>query len=251
MFDEMVRSLLIVLLGALRVGPVFAFAPPFTLIAIPATIRVILAIVLTATIVAPWQHPPAFSLTLETMLVAAAGELMLGLAMALALQLAFAAIAVAGRTLDIQAGFGFAFLVDPTTKAQTPLIGALFTYATAAIFFATSGPSDLVAVFAASFQQMPVGNVIAIDRIEPLLGFFSIVSILAFGVVGLAMLVLLLVDLVIAMLSRTLPQMNVLVLGFQVKSMVSLIILPVTLGLAGGAIMRIIGLALDAMLAIA
>lgn len=247
MFEEIVRSFVLVLLGALRIGPIFAFAPPFTLMRVPATVRVLLAFALTAALIAPLKG--AFTLTLDGFLSAAAGELALGLMMALALQLAFAAIAVAGRTLDIQAGFGFSFLIDPTTKAQTPLIGALFTYATAAIFFATEGPSELVAVFAASFSHLPVGEVGDTERVDALLGFLGTVSIIAFGVVGLAMLVLLLIDLVIAMMSRTLPQMNVLVLGFQVKSIVSMIVLPVTLGLAGGAIMQIIRIALEAMLA--
>jgi flagellar biosynthetic protein FliR len=250
MFDGMVGSLLLVLLGALRVGPVFAFAPPFTLMRVPAPIRVLLAIALTAAMIAPAGNPQKL-LEMDTILSAAAGELMLGLIMAFALQFAFAAIAVAGRTLDIQAGFGFAFLVDPTSKAQTPLIGAIFTYAAAAIFFLTSGPADLVATFAMSFGQMPVGSVSTVGDPSALLAFIGTVSILAFGLVGVAMLVLFLIDLVIAMMSRTLPQMNVLVLGFQVKSMVSIILLPVTLGLAGGAIMRIIRLALEAMLAIA
>nr|WP_246623862.1 flagellar biosynthetic protein FliR [Sphingomonas colocasiae] len=237
------------MLGALRIGPVFAFAPPFTLMRIPATIRVLLAIALAASFIASHTAtPPRWEI--GELLGMAAGELLLGLSMTLALQLGFAAIAVAGRALDIQAGFGFAFLVDPTTKAQTPLIGALFTYATAAIFFATSGPSDLVAVFAASFTQIPVGGFTMSNGIGPMLAFFATVSILGFGTVGIALLVLFLVDLVIAMMSRTLPQMNMLVLGFQVKAMVTLVLLPVTLGLAGGAIMRILRLTTEAMLAL-
>lgn len=250
MIEEAAGSLLLALLGGLRIGPIFAFAPPFTLMRIPATIRVLFAVALAASFMASSGNPPQLTGQVGEFLAMAAGELMLGLGMALALQLGFAAIAVAGRTLDIQAGFGFAFLVDPTTKAQTPLIGALFTYATAAIFFATSGPTDLVAVFAASFSQIPVGSFAMLNGIGPMLAFFATVSILGLGTVGLALLVLFLVDLVIAMMSRTLPQMNVLLLGFQVKSIVTMVLLPVTLGLAGGAIMRILRLSLEAMLAL-
>jgi len=181
--------------------------------------------------------------------LAGLSELALGIAMALALQLAFAAIAMAGRALDIQAGFGLAFIIDPTTKAQTPLIGAVFTYAAAAVFFATEAPHDLLAVLGASFDRVPLGTALAPRDLGPLLGFLGTVSIVAFGLVGLAVLALFLIDLAIAMLSRTLPQMNVLVLGFQVKAMATLVLLPATLALAGAGIVRVIRLALEAMLA--
>lgn len=249
MFDQPVPSLIAVLLGALRLGPVFTFAPPFTLMRIPAAIRVLLAVALSAAMVGPVQNGAALY-DPSGIITVAAGELMLGIAMALALQFAFAAIVIAGRALDIQAGFGLAFLIDPTTKAQTPLIGALFTYAAAAMFFATGGPADLIATFAASFDRVPLGGGLPDASVRPMLAFFGTVSIFAMGVTGLAMLVLFLVDLVIATMSRTLPQMNVLVLGFQVKSMLAMVLLPLTLGLSGAVIVRIIRLALEAMLAV-
>ena len=167
--------------------------------------------------------------------------------MALALQLAFAMIATAGRALDIQAGFGLAYLIDPTTKAQMPLIGALFTYAAAAVFFATGGPQDVLAIFAASFAAMPLGSAMGPDAIQHVTSYLGTVSVLALGLAGLATVVLFLIDLVVAMLSRTLPQMNVLLLGFQIKTIATLLLLPATLGLSAAVITSILRLALEAM----
>jgi len=45
-------------------------------------------------------------------------------------------------------------------------------------------------------------------------------------------------DLAIAMLSRTVPQMNVLILGFQVKTILLLLVLPLTFGTAGALLAR-------------
>jgi flagellar biosynthetic protein FliR len=69
--------------------------------------------------------------------------------------------------------------------------------------------------------------------------------------VGLAITVLFLIDLSIAALSRTLPQMNVLVLGFQVKALVTLLILPMTTAVTGAMLVRIIRVSLEAMMRIA
>jgi flagellar biosynthetic protein FliR len=153
---------------------------------------------------------------------------------------------MAGRALDIQAGFGLAFLLDPKTKTQVPLIGALFTYAAAAIFFLTSGPTDLLAILGASFAAVPVGSAISPQDPGVLLGFLATASVIALGIVGLAVTALFLIDLVVAMMSRTSPQMNVLVLGFQVKSMTTLVLLPMTLAYSAAGMLRLIDMALEA-----
>ncbi len=246
---QITEMVLAVLLAALRLAPTLAFAPPFTLIKMPAPARVTMIVALAAAL--PNLRGTPIPQTLADGLIPAAfGELGLGIAMALGLQWAFALVAMAGRALDIQAGFGLAFLIDPTTKAQMPLIGAIFNYATAAVFFTTNAPYDLLLTLAASFQRVPVGQATAPKNIGNLLEYLGTMSVLSLGLIGLAVTVLFLIDLVIAMMSRTLPQMNVLVLGFQVKSFVTILLLPITLGLSGAALVRILRLATEAMLTI-
>lgn len=246
----MFEQILAVALASLRIGPIFAFAPPFTLVRLPLLVRatLILALAMVLLGIGAGGSIPTYR---GSFLAAAVSELALGLGMALILQLAFAMIAMAGRALDIQAGFGLAYLIDPTTRSQVPLIGALFTYAAAAVFFATGGPHDVLAVFAATFEAVPLGGAIAPDAVQKVIGFLGTASVLSIGVAGLAMAVLFLIDLVVAMMSRTLPQMNVLVLGFQVKAMAALLLLPLTLGLSGAVIVRILRLATEAMTRIA
>ena len=62
---------------------------------------------------------------------------------------------------------------------------------------------------------------------------------------ALVMLVLFLLDLAIAFMSRTLPQMNMLLLGFQVKSIAMLATLPVALALSTGLALRLLRLAVE------
>jgi flagellar biosynthetic protein FliR len=74
-------------------------------------------------------------------------------------------------------------------------------------------------------------------------GVMSTLFLLAVGLVGISMMSIFLTDLTIAFLSRTLPQMNVLLLGFQVKAMVMLVTLPICLTFALGIYLRIIRIA--------
>lgn len=234
------------LMISLRIAPALAFSPPFTLLRIPATVRLVLTVSIAAWLVAanPLQTYRT-DFWSSGLFITAASELLLGIALALPLQLAFAALLTAGRALDIQAGFGLALLIDPGTRAQTPLAGTLFAYAAAAVFFATDGPADLLAIWAASVGQVPLGEATIGGSPAVLTAYISAIFIMAFGAAGLVMLVLFLIDLAIAFMSRTLPQMNVLLLGFQVKTLATLIVLPIAIALSGALFVRMLRYALE------
>lgn len=240
-------QLIATLLFSLRIGPTLAFAPPFTLLRTPALVRVCLSVALAAwmTTLAPMgayvhlSEPAAFAPAFAT-------ELLLGVVLALALQLAFAAILTAGRAIDFQVGFGLALIADPTLRTQMPLIGALFAYAAAAIFFTTSGPADLVAIWAQSIESFPIGGFALATDLSRLLGYISAIFMMSLGLGGIVLLTLFLTDLTIALMSRTLPQMNVLVLGFQVKTLALLATLPVALSMSAALFLRIVRTAVDA-----
>ena len=237
-----------VLLVSLRIAPLLGFAQPFTLLRIPAAVRLMLSISLAAWLVSAnpdqtWRAP--FWDAGLPMVVA--GELFLGISLALALQLAFAALLTAGRMIDIQAGFGLAVLVDPTTKSQMPLVGTVFAYAAAAIFFAIGGPQDLLAVWAVSIVEVPLGSASIAGDPGVLMEYMAAVFLMAMGLAGVLLLILFLLDLTIAFLSRTLPQMNVLLFGFQVKAIATLVTLPITLALSGGLFARMMRYAIETM----
>lgn len=237
-----------VLLLSMRIVPMLGFAQPFTLLRIPALVRLILAISLSAWLVhgnpgATWRAP----FWQAGLPMVAVGELFLGISLALALQLAFAALLTAGRTLDIQAGFGLAVLVDPTTRAQMPLAGTLFAYTGAAIFFSIEGPQSLLALWAVSVEKVPLGTASLNGDPTVLMGYMGAVFVMAFGLAGVVLLTLFLLDLIVAFLSRTLPQMNVLVLGFQVKTIATALALPFALSSSGALFAQIMRSALDAM----
>jgi flagellar biosynthesis protein FliR len=236
------------LLLSLRISPVFVFAPPFTLVPAPALFRALFGLGLAASLA--HGHPVAAHLTDASpavVVVAGARELLLGIVFVLAFQVAFAALAMAGRTIDIQAGFGLAMLIDPTTRAQAPLVGTIFAYAAGSVFFALGGHVDLLRIFTASLEAIPLGQGALPDSLAPLTGFISVVTVTAFGMAGVTILSLFLADVAIAALSRTAPQMNALVLGFQLKTILLLMVLPITFGFAGALLARVTSRTLEAL----
>ncbi len=213
---------------------------------IPMTVRVLLSISLAACMLpitsggSNWNQSDIAGLA-----AASFAELLLGAVFAFAFQAAFAALYFSGRVLDIQAGFGLALLIDPSSRTQTPLIGTLFAYAAGAVFFAADGHLELIRLMSASIEWLPIGA--GMPEFDPrrFVDYFS--SVLAMGLMlsAAALVTLFLIDFSIAFLSRTLPQMNVLVLGFQVKTIATLLVLATTMGLALPLLIRILASALE------
>ena len=231
------------LLVTLRLAPTLVFAPPFTLMRIPASVRVLLAVALSFWVVDARPELTSMRIMGQPLPGLVLGELVIGISIALSLQLAFAAIMWAGRVLDIQAGFGLAMLADPTTNAQIPLAGTILAYAAAMVFFTIGAQYDLLALWLASVEKLPIGYGVIRPDVAALAQYLSSVFFVAIGLVGAAVLAIFLADLVIAFLSRTLPQMNVLLLGFQVKAILMIVTLPIAIGLAGALFLRLVRIA--------
>ena len=247
--NEFTQTLYFLFFASLRIGPVLAFAPPFTLIRIPAAIRVMLGFGLAGclSLADPSGAGPG-EMPVASIVLAALSELFVGVGLALALQLAFAAMLVAGRAIDIQAGFGLAAVVDPTTGNRMPLIGTLFSYAAGAVFFSMGGAIDLLSIWRHSLSLLPPGYAIHPPNLAALLTFLSAAFFIAIGLAGTVLLALFLVDMCVAFLSRTLPQMNVLLIGFQAKTLTVLATLPLAISFSAATFFRLIRLALDSSL---
>jgi flagellar biosynthetic protein FliR len=235
------------LLVSLRIAPVFSLAPPFTLTRVPLMFRVFFGLGVAGLCTA--MRPAAAGLELSAGGLAAAGlgELLIGTVVAAAFHLMFGALYLAGRTIDIQAGFGLATVLDPSNRSQQPLIGTLFAYAAGAVFFAAGGPADLLKMLSASLDVLPAGGGLPHLSLARLAEFTSTVFIIGLGAGGASILALFLTDALIALMSRTLPQMNVLMLGIQVKTVVLLTILPLSVGVWGAVLARLSRYTLDAI----
>lgn len=242
----MLQFALTTLFASLRVGPTLAFVPPFTLMRVPVSIRVILSISLGALLITltPLDVAPSV-MSFEMLLALAVGELMIGICLGLTLQLVFAAMLMVGRAIDIQAGFGLALIIDPTTGGQMPLIGTIFVYGAAAVFFGIGGPGEMLAIWAQSMSIMPIGSFVFAPDLTVLFSFMSTAFLIATGLAGVVLLTLFLIDLSVAFISRTLPQMNVLLIGFQVKTLAILITVPLAIAVSATTFLRLIRLALD------
>jgi flagellar biosynthesis protein FliR len=233
---------------SLRISPVFIFAPPFTLTKIPRLFLYLFGLGIAMTLVAAFPDVSRISnLQLSTLVIASAREFSLGLVPVLAIQLMFAMLQIVGRTIDIQSGLGLALIIDPATRGQTPITGTIFSYLAGVTFFALNGHYELLRFFAASLDVVPLGSGHDGGGLAIVATYMSTMFLMASGVGAAAILVLFITDLAIAMLSRTIPQLNALLLGIQVKALLIFVALPVAIGLSGTILVQMCTTALRAI----
>ncbi len=105
-----------------RISGVFAFLPLAGFRAAPESARIVLSILLTLMLRSDWKAPVGAEATIGRMVAGLAGEAGLGLAIGVALAIVFEVFQMAAQAVSLQAGFGFASTIDPTTNADSTVL---------------------------------------------------------------------------------------------------------------------------------
>lgn len=222
-------ALAVVFLVALRVGPLFVLAPVFGAVTIPLRVRIFTALAF-ALVLAAAVEPSSAAVALNpgALIGAAITEAVLGIGLAFGMLAAFGAFLFGGRVLDMQIGIGVASLVDPSTRAQSPLLGTALNLLAVAVFFAADAHHAVVRALTWSLQQVPPGSSIA--QLEPaaVAAQFGVVFAHGLVLVAPAVFALLLLDIALAVVARTMPQMNVFIVAMPLKVVVGVLVLALT-----------------------
>ena len=227
------------LLASIRVGMLFVNTPVFGNIPIPRTAKVVLIVGLGAGFATQLSIVSIDSVEISWLVGAVVSEMLIGAAMASALFSGFAAFNFGGRLLDFQIGYGIAGLVDIATKNNMPLIGSIFSMAAVLIFFAIDGHLAMLKVVQLSYTALPIGGSIFSLNLGSLISYFGSCFAFGFMVVAPVVICLFLVDIGMAFMSRTMPQMNVFVMSLSLKVIVGLIVLAISFPFAGSVVRKI------------
>ena len=215
--------LLTTVLIALRLGTALALTPLLAFGSVPATFRVLFVFGLAVLLGAATGTGRAAGVEeLGAFAGMALSEAMLGALLAFAILAAFGAFQLAGRLLDLQLGFGVATLIDPATRGHAPLLGTLLWMAAVVLFFAIDGHHAVLRAFALSLQSLPPGTPLGELELAPVAAQFGAMFSFALAIAAPVVLVLLLVDTVVAVMARTMPQMNIFFLSLPLKVLVGL-----------------------------
>ncbi len=221
----------ILLLVMLRTAGMFIVAPIFSYPAIPAQTKIgiilLLAILLTAVLPVPDVAPAA---TLWDLVGLVLKELLVGVLIGTMFAIVFWATQTAGAIVGYQLGLAIANVFDPITSNQTPIIGQFWLLVTMLIFIAIDGHHMLLAAIVDSYAVIPAGQVFANGAVgELMIKYTAYVFIIALKLAAPVMVTVFLVDVVLGIVAKTMPTMNVFFVGFPLKVAVGLAVLSISM----------------------
>ena len=214
----------------LRALALFTTLPVLGQRIVPVRVRIGLAFFIAVAAQATLPSMPAVALDSMPALVIAAQQVMIGLVIGFAVRIVFAAVEMAGEVIGLQMGLNFAAFFDPATASQTNGAGRLFGAMVGLLFVVVDGHLAVIAALVQSFNAFPVST--------DVLGWLRVLQPQTWGAevfnlglwIALPMIgMLLFVNIVLGVISRVAPQINVFAVGFPITLAVGLIGMLVTL----------------------
>ncbi|MEZ6137359.1 MAG: flagellar biosynthetic protein FliR [Pirellulaceae bacterium] len=215
-----------------RISPPLMLVPPLRSSSVPMRVRALFAIAVAA-ILTPMTFAGARPMPSDLLHlgIAMAGEVLLGMLLGSIIVLAIASLQIAGQTVGHLAGFDIAASVDPGSDEQMPIVSNLLGLVAMAFLLLLGGHRELLSACLESFEHYPAGGVVFesswLVEYEHVLRHTFVVGIRAAAPLATA---LLLANVVTGLLARTLPQLNVLAIGFNINAMALLVLLFMSVG---------------------
>jgi flagellar biosynthetic protein FliR len=213
-----------------RISGVMAFFPFYSHTSISVMVKTALAFYLTILFF------PAISIgeiptNISSLTLMVLSEFMLGFIAGVALNMIFAALGLAGMQIAMVMGFSMASVMDPTTGSNTPIISQILTLMAIMTMLAFDGHHLILLFLNETVGSIELGGFYPKAFIwEYLSSAFAHMFVMGFIISFPIMALSILADVIFGMLMKTMPQFNLLVVGFPIKIFLSIMVLAAVLG---------------------
>ncbi len=206
----------------MRVAGIMAFAPLFNSRSIPMQMKVILALVSAMALVpsVPLAEIPD-DLGLITILTCALSQIVFGMTLGLVASFVFAGLQLAGQLISFQLGFAIINLIDPQSEVEMPVFSFLQDYLGLIFFMLVGGHHWFFIAVSSSFSYLPVlGITLKGSVAQEVIRLSAQVLISGVQIAGPIIAVTVVTDVVLGIIGRAAPQINILIVGMPVKTLV-------------------------------
>jgi flagellar biosynthesis protein FliR len=206
----------------MRVTGIMLLAPFFSSQSIPMQSRVVftLMIALALTPALPLKAIPG-SLDLSVIAPLFLNEILFGVILGLAATFVFAGVQLAGQIISFQLGFSLINLIDPQSNVEAPVFSFLQNYIALILFLLMNGHHWFLLAVNESFSFLPAGGIhLHAPIMENLIYLSSQILVIGLRIAGPIMAVTLITDIVMGVLGRTAPQINIIIVGMPLKLLV-------------------------------
>ncbi|MGR6836144.1 flagellar biosynthetic protein FliR [Syntrophomonas erecta] len=210
-----------------RMSGLFLSAPIFSNRQVPVRVKALMVVIISATLAyfVPVNYPadldsPAYYLAALFL------EMFIGYTIGIVAYTVFAAIQLAGQIMDMQMGFGIVNVVDPQSGTQIPLMGNFIQLMALLMYLAIDGHHYLLQAIVQSYQVVPVMGLHLTGSFYDLIVKISVyMFVIAVKISAPIVIAVLTADIAMGFIARTVPQMNVFIVGLPLKILVGLITL--------------------------
>ena len=219
------------LLVLFRVGGFFMIAPFWSHTRIPRRLRAAISLMLAA-LLSPLIGDVNFAAVNNLAELAALGlrEVLVGAIIGFAYAILFFGIRSAGQAAGMQMGFAIVNVIDPQTSRNVSLLGQFKFLILMLVFLVIDGHHLVLQSLCDSFRAVPVGSLSMSSLVpEKLVLLSSLTFVIAVKIAAPMMVTLLMTDIALGIVARTVPQMNIFIVGFPLKIGVGFLVLAASL----------------------
>lgn len=214
------------LLVLARVAGLLVVAPILGHLLVPRPVRAALAVLLALALAPSVAAPPEVPTTLLGLLGALAVESLVGALLGFVAELVFAGIQLGAQLVGMQIGFGMDNLIDPGTNTDMTVIAHWYRLLALLVFLALDVHHLLLGALIESFRSAPPGAIVASGfRLAGIIELAGDVFSLAVRIAAPVVIAILLTNAALGVVARTIPQVNVFVVGFPLNVGVGLVVM--------------------------
>lgn len=219
------------LLILMRIASFMVTAPFFNTSNVPVRFKLGLSIFISIllSLAMPLEIPSYSSLIEYAFLIIK--ESVVGIMIGLSASIAIMTLQFTGRFIDMEIGMSMATIYDPTTKTQASLTGGLYNYLILIMLVVTNMHHFLLRALADSFEVVPIGKMQIEGTYDKVLEIFSSYFMIGFRLALPIFAATLIISIILGILSKVAPQMNMMAVGMQIKVLAGLFIIFLTAGL--------------------
>lgn len=207
-----------------RITGMLAAFPMFGSEQMPLQVRAALGAMLATVILPVVPVPAAVPVGLPELAGLMASELAIGLLLGTVVAWILEAVAFAGTLMDTQMGFSFVQFIDPASSQSASVSGSLMMQIAVLLVFITGLHHQMILALVDSYRVAPLGQGVPLN----VLGLISLLGQLlakGFQLAFPVLAVLFLMDLVLGISGKFMPQLQLLQLSFPLKIAVGMVVL--------------------------
>lgn len=222
------------LLVLVRVSCFIYIVPFFSMSHVPNRYRIALAVAVSVLLYgATSPHVEVEYTTVMGYAMIVIREALAGILIGMGSNLCMSILALVGAVADMEIGFSMVTMIDPATKSQTTITSTMYQYFVTLILLLSGMYEYVLGALADSYRLIPVNG--AVFHSEKLLNamaiFMSEYISVGFRICLPIFAATLLLNVVLGIMAKVSPQMNMFAVGLQLKILVGLVIIFVTIGL--------------------